>query len=315
MSTTNKVSYEIPLEMAGLRIDKALAKLMPELSRSRLQQWIRDGKVMVDGRIPRPKEKVSGGEVVIVMVVHEEQVIDQGEDIALDILYEDDDLIVINKPAGLVMHPGAGVHNGTLLNALLFRAPELAKVPRAGIIHRLDKDTSGVLVVARNINSHKYLVEQLQAREIKREYQCIVQGDIISGSTIDEPIARHRQQRTKMAVVQGGRDAVTHYRVIKRYDKYTHAHITLETGRTHQIRVHMAHIRHPLVGDRQYGGRYQVPAGISEKLAGALRDFQRQALHAVRLSLLHPMSHEPMVWNSPLAQDMVDLLALFDGEF
>lgn len=312
--TDNEVSTlnaSIPETLDASRLDQALARLFPQYSRSRLQQWIRGGFVLVDGKQLRAKDKVHTGQQLTVEVQETVQGEWQAEAIPLDILYEDVQLIVINKPVGLVVHPAAGNRSGTLLNALLHHAPELEKVPRAGIVHRLDKDTSGVLVVARDISAHKYLVEQLQARAFEREYAAVVNGVLTAGGTIDAAIGRHPIQRKRMAVVNtGGKPAVTHYRVEQRYRAHTLVKVKLETGRTHQIRVHMTHIHHPLVGDQVYGGRLKLPAGCSEELINVLRNFKRQALHARSLGLIHPKTGEPMKWQAPIPEDMQNLIAI-----
>jgi 23S rRNA pseudouridine1911/1915/1917 synthase len=300
---------EIPQSLDSVRLDQALARLFPQYSRSRLQQWIKEGFVLLDGEQHRARDKVHHGQQLEVEVQETVEGEWQAEAIPLDIIFEDQHLIVINKPAGLVVHPAAGNPAGTLLNALLHHAPELEKVPRAGIVHRLDKDTSGVLVVARNLRSHKHLVEQLQARAFEREYTAVVNDVLTAGGTIDAPIGRHPVQRKRMAVVTtGGKPAVTHYRVEQRFRAHTLVRVNLETGRTHQIRVHMAHIHHPLVGDPVYGGRLKLPAGCSEALKTVLRNFKRQALHARLLGLQHPESGENLSWEAPIPEDLKNLI-------
>lgn len=300
---------EIPQSLDSVRLDQALARLFPQYSRSRLQQWIKEGFVLLDGERHRARDKVQHGQQLEVEVQETVEGEWQAQAIPLDIIFEDQHLIVINKPAGLVVHPAAGNPAGTLLNALLHHAPELEKVPRAGIVHRLDKDTSGVLVVARNLRSHKHLVEQLQARAFEREYTAVVNDVLTAGGTIDAPIGRHPVQRKRMAVVtKGGKPAVTHYRVEQRFRAHTLVRVNLETGRTHQIRVHMAHIHHPLVGDPVYGGRLKLPAGCSESLKTALRNFKRQALHARLLGLQHPDSGEKLSWEAPIPEDLKNLI-------
>jgi 23S rRNA pseudouridine1911/1915/1917 synthase len=296
------------VELAGKRLDQALAQLFPDYSRSRLQQWVKAGLVTLDGVTCRPRDKVLGGEWVALEARLEDQVECRPQAIDLDIVYEDACLILINKPAGLVVHPAAGNPDGTLQNALLHHDPELIQLPRAGIIHRLDKETTGLLVIARTPAAHKALVEQLQAREFDREYRAVVTGVMTAGGSVDEPIGRHPTQRIKMAVHRAGKEAVTHYRVLERFRAHTYLKINLETGRTHQIRVHMAHLRYPLVGDPVYAGRLRQPAGASEQLREALRRFRRQALHALKLGLTHPESGEWMEWESPLPEDMQLLL-------
>ncbi|MGD8925951.1 MAG: 23S rRNA pseudouridine(1911/1915/1917) synthase RluD [Thioalkalispiraceae bacterium] len=303
------LAAEIPASLDAIRLDQALARLFPQFSRSRLQQWIRDGYVFVDEQKLRAKDKVHTGQHLVVEVQQTVEGDWQSEPISLDILYEDAQLIVINKPVGMVVHPAAGNPGGTMLNALLHHAPELRHVPRAGIVHRLDKDTSGVLVVARDISAHKYLVEQLQARAFVREYVAVVNGVLTAGGTVDAPIGRHPVQRKRMAVVNvGGKPAITHYRVEQRFRAHTLVKVNLETGRTHQIRVHMAHIHHPLVGDQVYGGRLKLPAGCSEELIAVLRNFKHQALHARYLELVHPDTGESIGWEAPIPADMQQLI-------
>ncbi len=301
-------SFTVSAELAGLRLDQALARLLPEHSRSRLKAWIQAGRVSLENRTPRPRDLLSGGERI---VVHAETPVARevtAQAIDLDVVHADDWLIVVNKPAGLVVHPGAGNRDRTLQNALLHYDPALAELPRAGILHRLDKDTSGLLVVARTLAAHTALTRQLQARAIEREYEAICAGVLTAGGTIDRAIARHRTDRVRMAVRDDGREAVTHYRVIERFRAHTHVRVNLETGRTHQIRVHFAHIRHPLVGDRTYGGRLLLPRGATPALAAALRAFPRQALHASRLALLHPHLQREVEWRTPLPRDIKALL-------
>lgn len=314
MSATAHFNTKIPEELAGARLDKALAELFPDYSRARLQQWIKNGYVLVDDKPCRAKDKLQGGESIAITAELEDEVTWEAEAIPLDIVYEDDDIIVINKPVGLVVHPGAGNQNRTLVNALLHHAPELSQLPRAGIIHRIDKDTSGILVVARSLMAHTHLVEQLQRREFLREYQAIVNGVLIAGGSIDEPIGRHRTQRTHMAVTDTGKPAITHYRVIQRYRSHTHIRVKLETGRTHQIRVHMAHKRYALIGDPVYGQRLHIPSGSSEEFAQTLRSFNRQALHAEHLGLVHPRTQEFMEWSVPVPEDMQNLLAALEED-
>ena len=304
----------IPPEMAGQRLDQVLAALFPDYSRSRLQGWIKAGQVTVDGRSLRPRDKVDGGEAVRLAAVLEDESRDAPEPIALDVIYEDEEILVLNKPAGLVVHPGAGNPAGTLVNALLHHRPGLAVLPRAGIVHRLDKDTSGIMVVAATPGAHAALVRQLEERSVKREYHAVCVGVMTGGGTVDAPIGRHPVDRVRMAVREGGREAVTHYRVQARFRGHTHLRCQLETGRTHQIRVHLAHIRHPLVGDPVYGGRLLVPAGATEALIEALRGFRRQALHAARLELVHPGSGEPVQFEAPLAADLEALLAVLRAD-
>ena len=298
----------VPEEAAGRRLDQVLVELFPDYSRSRLQDWIKLGQVTVNGQTPRARDKVWGGEQVALVAVHTTELPWAGEDIALDVVYEDESILVINKPAGLVVHPAAGNWAGTLVNALLHHAPSLATLPRAGVVHRLDKDTSGLLVVARTPAAHKSLVAQLQARTVQREYDAIAIGVMTAGRVVEAPIGRHSVDRKRMAVIEGGREAVTHYRVIERFRAHSYIKARLETGRTHQIRVHMAHIHHPLLGDPTYGGRLRLPAGCDERLRVALRAFHRQALHAGVLGVIHPESGEHMQWQAPLPPDMQALL-------
>ena len=307
----NTIQLEASTEAThfGLRLDQVLADLFPEYSRSKLKTWIQEGNVAVNGEvITVPRHKMQMDELVTVQAEMDVQVTSEAQDIALNIVYEDEHILVINKPADLVVHPGAGNPSGTVLNALLNHYPEIDKVPRAGIVHRLDKDTTGLMVVAKTIPAQTHLVDQLQRREMSREYEAIALGTMVAGGIVDEPIGRHATKRTHMAVREMGKPAVTHYRVIEKFRAYTHLRLKLETGRTHQIRVHMAHIKHPLLGDQVYGGRPRLPKGASEEFIAALRGFQRQALHAAQLSLFHPETEEWMTWKAPLPQDMQDLL-------
>ncbi|MDR0441107.1 MAG: 23S rRNA pseudouridine(1911/1915/1917) synthase RluD [Candidatus Accumulibacter sp.] len=294
----------VPDEDAGLRFDLGLAGLRPQHSRSRLQAWIREGRARIDGEIVRePRHKLRGGERVELDEAPDECVLaSRPEAIALDVAYQDEAIIVIDKPAGLVVHPGSGNWSGTLLNALLHYDPALERVPRAGIVHRLDKDTSGLMVVARTPEAQTDLVRQLAARAVKRCYRALARGGIARDGRVDAPIGRHPTQRTKMAVVGRGKPACTHYRIIERFIDCTLVECALETGRTHQIRVHLASIGHPLVGDPVYGGGPgRVPAGPP---------FSRQALHAWRLGLVHPVTGKPMLWKSEMPEDMTELIAL-----
>lgn len=306
-----QLAATIPDELAGKRLDQALAQLFPEHSRSRLQQWLKDNQITIDGKCLKAKDKVWGGEqIAINAALPSAELPWQAQAIALDITYEDEALLVINKPAGIVVHPAAGNWEGTLVNALLHHIPELANLPRAGLIHRLDKDTSGLLVIAKTLTAHTALTKQLQARTVKREYAALVCGQIIAGGTIDAPIGRHSRQRKQMAVIETGKPAVTHYRVEERFRAHTLLKVNLETGRTHQIRVHMASIFHPVFGDMTYGGRLQLPKGASEELAAALRHFKRQALHARSLGLIHPVNNEYIEWTSSLPDDFLQLVTL-----
>lgn len=305
-----EADFRVPVELSERRLDQAAAELMPEHSRSRIQGWIKRGELTVNDHPCKPRDKVRMDDAIRVRAIVEGSDRWEPEAIALDILYEDEHLIVLDKQAGLVVHPAAGHRAGTLLNALLSHAPELDRLPRAGIVHRLDKDTSGVMVVARSLIAHTALVEQLQTRTMGREYEAVVVGTMTGGGQVDAPIGRHPQQRKKMAVVEGGKSAVTHYRLMHRFRGHSHIRCKLETGRTHQIRVHMAHIRHPLVGDPVYGGRMRVPPGANADLLEMLRSFPRQALHAQTLELAHPASGEPMVFESLLPEDLESLLAV-----
>jgi len=302
-------------QFAGQRLDAALASMFPDYSRSRLQQWIRDGQVLLDGEVVKPRTKLAGDEVLELNLQPQSQPDEfQPQDIPLHIVYEDEAIIVLNKPAGLVVHPAAGHADGTLVNALLHFDADLAQMPRAGIVHRLDKDTTGLMMVARNLRAHKHLVEALQQRSVKREYQAVVQGVITAGGTVDAPIGRHVRDRVRMCVRDDGKAATTHYRVIKRYRDHTHIQLQLESGRTHQIRVHMQHIRHPVMGDPVYAGRQRIPPKADHEMIELLRNFKRQALHAFRLSLLHPQSGKQMSWRLPLPDDMVQLLTVLNRD-
>ena len=300
----------IPLGSAGRRFDQALAELFPDFSRSRLTEWIKAGDALLDGRLAKPSESVRGGEPVTLAVRMSLETDAQPEDIPIVVLHEDEDVIVVDKPAGLVVHPGAGNPRGTLVNALLHRDPKLAELARAGIVHRLDKDTSGLMVVARSLRAHASLVEQLSGRQVHRQYLAVVQGPMVAGGTVDAPIGRHPNDRVRMAVLKaGGRDAVTHYRVREKFRAHTLVECRLETGRTHQIRVHMAHVRHPIVGDPLYGGAFRLPKAATAELVARLHGFRRQALHAEKLSFVHPGSGETVVFESPMPADMVALAA------
>ena len=300
----------VPDASAGRRFDAVLAELFPEHSRSRLAGWIKAGQARLDGREARPRDPVHGGEWVTVEAEVGMQTLAPAEDIALDVLYEDGQVIVIDKPAGLVVHPGAGNPAGTLVNALLHRDASLAALPRAGIVHRLDKDTSGVMVVARTLEAHTALVEQLSARRVHRQYLAVVVGALVSGGTANAPIDRHPRDRLRMAVREDGKEAVTHFRLRERFRAHTLLECRLETGRTHQIRVHMAHLKHPIVGDPLYGGPLKLPRGASEETIATLRGFRRQALHAETLEFAHPVSAEPVRCTAPVP---ADLRALVDA--
>jgi 23S rRNA pseudouridine1911/1915/1917 synthase len=309
------LSASVDAALDGMRLDQAAARLFPDFSRARLQAWIRDGHLTLDGAAARPRERVQAGGVLELVPAAVDEVSWEGEALPLVLLHEDEDLIVVDKPAGLVVHPGAGNHSGTLVNALLAHRPDLARLPRAGIVHRLDKDTSGVLVVAASERAHRSLVEQLQDKTMRRDYVAVARGRLVGGGTVDEPIGRHPRQRTRMAVVaSGGKPAVTHYRIRERFAHHTALDVSLETGRTHQIRVHLAHRGYPLLGDPVYGGRLQLPRGAREELIAGLRAFRRQALHARQLQLLHPGSGDLCTFASPLAADLERLLACLRSE-
>lgn len=310
MSEVIEADFIIPVSLGEQRLDKALSELMPEHSRSRIQGWIKTGAVTVNGQSVRPRDKVAADDVISVHAEIESQERWEAEDIAIDIIYEDDHIIVLNKPAGLVVHPAAGHASGTLVNALLHHYPDIAKLPRAGIVHRLDKDTTGLMVVAKSLTAHTSIVDQLQTRTMGREYEAVVTGVMTGGGCVDQAMARHPQNRIKMAVHPFGKPAVTHYRLIERFDAHTHIRLKLETGRTHQIRVHMTHLHYPLVGDPVYGGRLRLPAGASEEVADTVRNFNRQALHAKKLTLIHPATGEEMSWEVDLPDDMLHLIAM-----
>tara|TARA_R110001592_G_scaffold177076_2_gene417316 strand:+ start:127729 stop:128685 length:957 start_codon:yes stop_codon:yes gene_type:complete len=304
-----ETEFVVPLELSGMRLDHVLSELMPDYSRSRLQQWIKNEQVTINGAFLKSKEKVKIHDLIEVKAELESQGEWTAEDIPLDIIFEDDDIIILNKPANMVVHPAAGNYTGTLVNALLNHYPEIETVPRAGIVHRLDKDTTGVMVVAKNLSAHAHIVDQLQTRAMGREYEAIVSGVMTGGGTINEPIARSPKNRKKMAVSPFGKHAVTHYRVIQRYNANSHIRVKLETGRTHQIRVHMAHIKYPIVGDITYAGRLKIPANASDFLKNELRSFARQALHAKKITLIHPRTEAEMSWESDLPEDMLALLS------
>ncbi|PNH81584.1 23S rRNA pseudouridine(1911/1915/1917) synthase RluD [Vibrio diazotrophicus] len=290
----------------GQRLDQAVAELFADFSRSRLKEWLLDGKITVDGQVvTKPRTKVMGGEEITVQAELEDEVRWEAQDIPLDIVFEDDDIIVINKPRDFVVHPGAGTPDGTVLNALLFHYPPIAEVPRAGIVHRLDKDTTGLMVVAKNVPVQTRLVRELQKRNITREYEAIAIGKMTAGGMIDKPIGRHSTKRTLMAVSPMGKPAVTHYRVAEHFREHTRIRLRLETGRTHQIRVHMSYLQHPLLGDTAYGGRARIPKGASQELTDMIRNFDRQALHAVMLRFKHPATGEEMEFHAPVPEDMV----------
>ncbi|MDY4280708.1 MAG: 23S rRNA pseudouridine(1911/1915/1917) synthase RluD [[Pasteurella] mairii] len=310
------LSAEVRPEQMGQRLDQTLAELFPDYSRSRLKTWIEGDLVLVNGQVNKvPRSKVYGGEQVEITVEVDDETRFEAENIPLDIVYEDEHILVINKPKDFVVHPGAGNPKGTVLNALLYHYPEIAEVPRAGIVHRLDKDTTGLMVVAKTIPAQTKLVRDLQKRKIIREYEAIASGIMTKGGTVDQPMARHPTKRTHMAVHPLGKPAVTHYRIMERFRDYTRLRLRLETGRTHQIRVHMAHIAHPLLGDQTYGGRPRPPKNASEELMRVMREFKRQALHAVMLRLAHPISGEMMEWYAPLPADFVALVEALKADY
>ena len=310
------LSAEIQPEQMGQRLDQTLAELFPDYSRSRLKTWIEQDLVFVNGQVLNvPRIKVLGGEQVEIIVEVEDETHFEPENLPLNIVYEDEHILVINKPKDFVVHPGAGNPSGTVLNALLYHYPPIAEVPRAGIVHRLDKDTTGLMVVAKTIPAQTQLVRDLQKRKITREYEAVAFGVMTKGGKVDEPMARHPTKRTAMAVHPMGKPAVTHYRIMEHFRNYTRLRLRLETGRTHQIRVHMAHIAHPLLGDQTYGGRPRPPKNATEHFAEVLRNFQRQALHAIMLRLAHPITGELMEWYAPLPDDFVELIAALKEDY
>ena len=314
--TATRLSLQFQLDDSylGQRIDQVAATVWNEFSREKLKQWMKDGHLLVNGNIVKPKYKCEGNEMLTLEVELEAQTSAQPENIPLDIIYEDDDIMVINKPVGMVVHPGAGNPNGTLVNALLYHYPKSAELTRAGLVHRIDKDTSGLLVVAKNLEAQFSLSKQLAKKTVYRVYDLICYGTMIAGGKIDEPIKRHPVDRVKMAILPGGRDAVTHYNVKERFQHFTRVQAQLETGRTHQIRIHFTYIGFPLVGDPIYVSRIKVPAGASDKLASTLRGFKRQALHASKLGLIHPQTKQEMMFEAPWPQDFIDLLDVLRSE-
>lgn len=309
------LSATTSVDDVGQRLDVVAARLFPEHSRARLQGWIKSGELLVDGVVRKPRDRVEVGAEVTIQATVVDAESWEPEALPLNIVHDDDTLLVVNKPAGLVVHPAAGNRAGTLLNALLHHYPGQAALPRAGIVHRLDKDTSGLMVVAKTLAAHTHLVNQLQERLVHREYLAVVNGYVTGGGRVDAPIGRHPVQRKKMAVVErGGKSAVSHYRIEHRYRHYTALKVELESGRTHQIRVHMAHIKHPLVGDPVYGGRPRLPAGASTELISVVQGFPRQALHARRLELVHPETELEESWQAPLPSDLESLLAMLSEQ-
>jgi 23S rRNA pseudouridine1911/1915/1917 synthase len=298
----------VPATLAGTRLDQAAAELFSDYSRERLKTWINQGELTVDGERAKPKAKLVGEETLTLCATLEDEQRFTPQDIPLTVVFEDEHLLIVNKPAGMVVHPAPGNPDGTLLNALLHHHPALAEIPRAGIVHRLDKDTSGLLMVAKTLPTQAALVEQLQARTVSRQYDAVVIGTPVAGATVDAPIGRHPKDRKRQAVTAGGKPAVTHYRVVERFRTHTHVRCKLETGRTHQIRVHMAHARYPLIGDQLYGGRPKLPPGAADTLKEILREFPRQALHARRLGFIHPHSGQQMMFRAPLPDDLIMLL-------
>lgn len=314
ISTQINKTAQVPLDYCGRRLDQVASELFSEFSRSRLQQWIKGGLLTVDSTQWLPKRKVLGGEQldICATIVSEGEWV--AEDIPLEIVFEDDHLLVINKSANFVVHPAAGNYSGTVLNALLHHCPSLSLIPRAGIVHRLDKDTTGLMVVAKTLESHTDLVSQLQSRTVKRVYQAVVNGVLTSGGLVDQPVGRHPRQRIKMAVISDGKEARTHYSVLERFNAHSHLQLKLETGRTHQIRVHMAHLGYPLVGDSLYAGRFKIHKGAPAELIDYLRNFGRQALHAADLALVHPATGEQVSWSAPLPEDFKMLLGQLGNE-
>ena len=307
---------EVTADMRGQRLDQAAALLFPDFSRARLQGWIRDGNLLLNGKPAKGKDKVLGGETLTLVAEMEDQVQWEAEPLPLEIVHEDEAILVINKPAGLVVHPAAGNRSGTLLNGLLYHCQALGQVPRAGIVHRLDKETSGLMVVAKTLASHLDLVEQLRQKTVSRIYQAVVCGVLTAGGTVNEPLGRHPVHRTRRAVSHNAdaREAVTHYRILKKFRSHTLVQCELETGRTHQIRVHMAYIGYPLVGDPLYSGRPRIPKGAAPALISCIEHFKRQALHAWQLGLVHPVTGEAMAWQADLPDDMQALLALMEQD-
>ncbi|MFH7765235.1 23S rRNA pseudouridine(1911/1915/1917) synthase RluD [Acinetobacter sp. BSP-28] len=315
-STATRLSLQFQLDESylGQRIDQVAALVWSDFSREKLKQWLKDGHLLVNGNTVKPKYKCEGNELLTLDVELEVQTKSLPENIPLNVVYEDGDIIVINKPVGMVVHPGAGNTSGTLVNALLYHYPKSAELARAGLVHRIDKDTSGLLVVAKNLEAQFSLSKQLAKKSVYRLYDLVVYGNIIAGGTIDEPIKRHPVDRVKMAVLPGGRDAVTHYNVKERFQHFTRVQARLETGRTHQIRVHFSYLGFGLVGDPVYMSRVRVPAGASELLGATLRGFKRQALHASKLGLIHPRSGEEMMFEAPWADDFAQLVEVLRSE-
>ena len=294
----------IPDRLIGSRLDAAISEMLPELSRNKITSWIKSGEILIDSNQFKPKEKVLGGEIIEMNVSPNENTNWIAEDIELDIVFEDEQIFILNKPAGLVTHPGAGNTHGTLANGILFARPELNQLDRAGIVHRLDKDTSGLMVVAKTEHAKLSLIKQLEYHSVSREYSAIVYGSMVTGGMVDEPIGRDSVNRQKQAVTQSGKPAITHFRVIEKFKNFTLIKAILETGRTHQIRVHMSHIGHPLLGDFTYGGKVKFPKGAKDELKVAIKEFPRQALHAKKLSIIHPTNNKELSWRSKLPEDL-----------
>jgi len=306
----------IPDRLNGSRLDAAISKMLPELSRNKIISWIKSGDILLGSKPFKPKEKALGGEIIEMNVSPEESTKWIPEDVQIDIVYEDDEILVLNKPAGLVTHPGAGNTQGTLANGILFLKPELSKLDRAGIVHRLDKDTSGLMVIAKTEPSKLSLIKQLESHSVSREYSAIVYGSMVTGGMVDEPIGRDSVNRQKQAVIKSGKPAITHFRVIEKFKNFTLIKAILETGRTHQIRVHMSHIGHPLLGDFTYGGKVKFPKGATDELKVAIKNFPRQALHAKKLSITHPKDNKELSWKSKLPEDlnyMINVLRKYDS--
>ncbi|MBL6703758.1 MAG: 23S rRNA pseudouridine(1911/1915/1917) synthase RluD [Pseudomonadales bacterium] len=313
-ASSDVLEARVPIHSHGMRLDQVAAELFPTYSRNRLSTWIKEGRLTVDDRVVKPREKATAS-ALLRLTVDDEPVVDwQPQTMPLDIIFEDEHIIIVNKPAGIVVHPAAGHADGTLVNALLAHAPELDALPRGGIVHRLDKETSGIMFVARSSLAHKSLVAQLSERTVSRTYCAVCTGALTGGGKIDAPIDRHPTARTKMAVVADGKPAVTHYRIAHRFKHYTQLQVNLETGRTHQIRVHMAHRKWPLIGDPTYGGRQRIPAGASDLLIAAVRQFPRQALHAQALEFEHPATGDWLEFETELPDDLVELLEVLDAE-
>ena len=305
----------VPLDLEGERLDVVAATLFPEFSRNRLQYWIKQGALRFEGEVMRSRDKVCSGGLIVLEEQLDEKIDWIAQEIDIDIIMEDDSIIVVNKPAGMVVHPAAGHKDGTLVNALLNHFPQLSKIPRAGIVHRLDQDTTGLLVVAKTLVAHNSLVSQIQERAMERQYCAVCVGVMTGGGTVNQPIGRHPRYRKKMAVApERGKTAITHYRIARRFKHFSQINVQLETGRTHQIRVHMDHIRHPLVGDVMYGGKNKFIAGTSKKLIKEVNLFNRQALHAQTLSFRHPDTAQIVSFEAPIPSDLSDLLALLGEE-